>query len=422
MRFYLIVFITLWLSRSSVEGAEYKYPYHDSYLATATSAILNDDRLTPRLRSEIVHVPVLPGRNHLPSLEGRGEMSVALYRQNRPAPLLFILAGLGSSPYFGVGPYLAGLFYQEGFHVVILPSPMSWNFALSASRSGAPGYPPEDARDLYEAMQKTLALLRDRHNLKISGINFMGVSLGALEGAYLSVIDADEPKIGIEKYLLVNPPVDLSYALKKLDEWNTLQTKFGSDKSKDIVAKAVAIVESFSEDRRDDPAVFDRLAKKFASFMTEELQFLVAENLQSQLPELIYVTQVIHDQNVLAAPKDQLRKRIQEAKSFTFTDYNEKIAVPLWRRQAADPQSDLASFIKRGSLTTILDRLRGNSKVRIMHNADDPLADRKSIEELKKALADQVRLYPYGGHLGNLWFPENKECALGHFRRVSRVR
>jgi predicted alpha/beta-fold hydrolase len=422
MRFHLIIFITTWLSWSYVGAAEYNYPYHDPYLATATTAILDDNGLAPRLRSTIVRVPGLRGRNQLPSLEERGELSVALDRQDHPAPLLFILAGLGSNPYFGVAQYLGSLFYEEGFHVVILPSPMSWNFALAASQSGAPGYAPEDARDLYEAMQKSLAVLRDRYNVKITGINFMGVSLGALEGAYLSVIDADDGKIGIEKYLLVNPPVDLSYALKKLDEWSALQVKFGGDRSKDIVAKAVAIVESFSEDRRDDPAVFDRLVKKFASFTTEELQFLIAENLQSQLAELIYVTQVIHDQSVLAAPKDQVRKRIQEAKSFTFTDYNDKIAVPLWRREAADPQADLASFIKRGSLAQILDRLRGNSKVRIMHNADDPLADRKSIEELKEALGDQVTLYPYGGHLGNLWFPENKEYALRQFGTVPRAR
>ena len=169
---------------------------------------------------------------------------------------------------------------------------------------------------------------------------------------------------------------------------------------------------------RDNPAVFDRLAKKFASFSTEELQFLIAENLQSQLAELVYVTQVIHNQNVLTAPKDQARKRIQEAKNFTFTDYNEKIGVPLWRRQTAEPQADLESFIKRGSLQQILVRLRGNAKVHIIHNVDDPLANRKSIEELKEALADQVTLYPYGGHLGNLWFPKNKEYALRFFRTI----
>src|SRR5437868_213386 len=230
MLFQLIIFITTWLSWSYVQAAEYNYPYHDPYLATATTAILDDDGPAARLKSTIVHVPGLGGgRNQLPSLEGRGDLSVALYRQDHPAPLLFILAGLGSNPYFGVAQYLARLFYEEGFHVVILPSPMSWNFALSTSQSGAPGYAPEDVRDLYEAMQKSLAVLRDRYNVKITGINFMGVSLGALEGAYLSVIDADERKIGMDKFLLVNPPVDLSYALKKLDEWSALQVKFGGD-------------------------------------------------------------------------------------------------------------------------------------------------------------------------------------------------
>jgi hypothetical protein len=267
-------------------------------------------------------------------------------------------------------------------------------------------------------MQNCLSTLRDQYDVKITAINFMGVSLGALEGAYLSVIDAEERKIDIGRYLLVNPPVDLSYAHKKLDEWSALQKTLGSDKSEDIVGKAVAIVESFSKERRDDPAVFDRLAKKFASFTTEELQFLIAGYLQTQLPELVYVTQVIYDQGVLTAPKDEVRKRLEEAKKFTFTDYNEKIAVPLWKRRATESQVNLESLINRGSLARILDRLRSNSKVHIMHNADDFLAERKSIEELKTALGDQVRVYPYGGHLGNIWFPENKEYALRLFRPV----
>jgi hypothetical protein len=412
----LTVLATLCLLANSVEAADYKYPYHAPYLATATTAILSDDGATERTKSTIVHVPGLPGRNNLPSLEGRGHVSLALYRQNHSAPLLFILAGLGSSPYFGVAPYLASLFYQEGFHVVILPSPMSWNFALSASRSGAPGYVAEDARDLYEVMQKTLTTLRNRYDVKTTAINFMAVSLGALEGAYLSVIDADEGKIGIAKYLLVNPPVDLAYAIKKIDEWNALARKFGREKSQEIVAKALGIVDSFSEERRDDPAVFDRLAKKFAAFTTEDLQFLIAENLQSQLAELVYVTQVIHDQKVLTAPKDDMRKSLEEAKSFTFTDYNQKIALPLWQTELGDPQADLETFIQRGSLARIVDRLRGNPKVHIVHNADDFLAERKSIEALKEDLGKQVTLYPYGGHLGNLWYPENKEHALRYFK------
>ena len=143
----LIVLIAICLSWSSVAAEDYAYPYHDPYVATITAAILNGDAFAPRLKRQVIHVPGLRGRNQLPSLEGRGDLSVALHRQRHPAPLLFVLSGVGSNPYFGLATYFAGLFHREGFHVVILPSPMSWNFALAASRSGAPGYAPADARD-----------------------------------------------------------------------------------------------------------------------------------------------------------------------------------------------------------------------------------------------------------------------------------
>jgi hypothetical protein len=417
MRFHfaLAVLAALGLLTRSIEAADYEYPYRDPYLATATSVILGNDEATARVESNILRVPGLPGRNKLPSLEGRGDLSLAFYRQNQAAPLLFILAGVGSNPYFGVGPYLASLFYRAGSHVVILPSPMNWNFALSASTSGAPGYAPADARDLYDVMQKTLTTLRDRYDVKPTVIRFLGVSLGALEGAYLSVIDADEGKIGIANYLLINPPIDLHYALKKTDEWSRLAQKYGPERSRELLSKALAIVDSFSDETPDDPAVIDRLAKKLAGFTTEELQYLIAETLQSQLYELIYVTQVIQDQNALPAPKADMRKRLQEAKSFTLVDYYWKIAVPLWRKQSGDTQADPESLLQRSSLAPIMDRLRNNPKVHILHNVDDFLVERKSIEALKEALGDQVTLYPYGGHVGNLWYPENKKTVLKFF-------
>src|SRR5260370_34957864 len=83
-------------------------------------------------------------------------------------------------------------------------------------------------------------------------------------------------------------------------------------------------------------------------------------------------------------------------------------ALPVWRLQAADP-------LTAGSLAAILDRLRGNSRVHVMHNADDFLADRRSIDELKEALGDHMTLYPYGGHLGNAWYPKNREFVLRFF-------
>ena len=32
-------------------------------------------------------------------------------------------------------------------------------------------------------------------------------------------------------------------------------------------------------------------------------------------------------------------------------------------------------------------------------------------------MGSQVTLYPYGGHLGNLWYPQNKESIQKLFKR-----
>ena len=176
---------------------------------------------------------------------------------------------------------------------------------------------------------------------------------------------------------------------------------------------------SFPKEKRDDPAIIDKFTKAFAGFTTEELQFLIAEDFQSLLPELIYVTEALEDHGILKTPRDDARKRLQEAKGLAFSDYSQKIALPAWRRRLAEPQADMDSFWRRGSIPPILDRLRVNPRVQFMHNADDFIARRELIEALKADLGDQLTLYQYGGHLGNLWFPPNREY-IERFFKTSR--
>ena len=83
----LAILIVCGLVTRSVEAAEYRYPYRNPYLATVTTAILSGDGAC--IKPSILRVPGLPGRNKLPTLEGRGNVSLALYQQDGPAPLLW---------------------------------------------------------------------------------------------------------------------------------------------------------------------------------------------------------------------------------------------------------------------------------------------------------------------------------------------
>jgi hypothetical protein len=404
----------------AIDPAEYAYPFRDAYVATITAGALSPDGVTPGAKREVIHVPMLRRADPPPFLKGRDDVSIALYRQPGPAPLLFVLGGIGSNAYFGLGPYYAGLLHREGAHVVVLPSPMSWNFAFAASGSGVPGYVPDDARDLYQLMQATLALLRSRHGVEVTHVDFLGASLGAVEGAYLSVLDEDEGRIGIRSFLLLNPPPDLRYAFARLTEWQGLGAKLGVERATKVGVKARGLVEEYIDERRLDPNVsFDRAVREFSRLSTEELQFIIAEYVRAALPELVYVTQAIDDQGALKAPRTDERARLREAKTFTLKDYEEKIAIP--RLRGREPGASSSSLISLGSMRAILDRLSANPRVHIVHNVDDPLAEPAALEELSNAMGSRMTLYPYGGHLGNLWYARNRDQIV-HFFRDSTVR
>src|SRR5262249_3619841 len=153
------------------------------------------------------------------------------------------------------------------------------------------------------------------------------------------------------------------------DEWNALSAKFGHITSRELVNRALATVDAFSKEDRSDLAVFTRFAAEFAKFTTEEIQFLLAKALQLSLPELVYVTQVIHDPADRPANMREARQRIEAANNVTFADYVERIALPLWRQDGAQGQATLKEFARRGSLVAIRERLRGNPRVYVAHNA-----------------------------------------------------
>ncbi len=67
------------------------------------------------------------------------KLKYRLARQDREAPLIFIIAGTGAPYTSSINEYLKKLFYQAGFHVVQLSSPTSYDFMSAASRFATPG-------------------------------------------------------------------------------------------------------------------------------------------------------------------------------------------------------------------------------------------------------------------------------------------
>ncbi len=60
IHFVMAALTTLTLLTHSIEAADYKYPYRDPYLATATTAILSDEGATARVTSILSMCPGFP--------------------------------------------------------------------------------------------------------------------------------------------------------------------------------------------------------------------------------------------------------------------------------------------------------------------------------------------------------------------------
>lgn len=174
------------LAASSVSAASpaYDFPFKDPLVATVLGTpkelVAEVDYDIPRKDREIV---IFPERK-LPSIVALPTFRYAITAQEEAAPLIFVIAGTGSSHRGAKMRMLEAAFYGAGFHVVSLSSPTYANFVLTASSTQIPGRAIDDAGDLYRVMEAIWAEHRDR--LEVTDFHVTGYSLGGAHAAFVA--------------------------------------------------------------------------------------------------------------------------------------------------------------------------------------------------------------------------------------------
>ncbi|MDD5267205.1 MAG: alpha/beta hydrolase [Methylococcales bacterium] len=406
-------------SAQRIDEASYHYPYKDPYLATSTLGLMQGSEKPPTSEIKDLRLNVLNHREDIRKniyLEGMSALRYRFYQQNGPAPLIFIIPGLSGSAYSGPARFLAEWFADHGFHVLILPSPFNWNFALAASASGYPGYTQEDTQDLYLAMQMVLNDVKTHCQAQIGKIGMLGFSDGALYAAYVSKMDSEKKRIGIDTYLLVNPPVDLFEAARKIDSMAAIGKDFGADQKTHLEAYGFGVV---TEGMNKDTGAPDYFAdwNKRLRLKDKQIEFLIGKNLDDAVGDAIYVIDLANDSAILKTPIswDYRSGRLEEARSFGLMRYMEAFLVPRLKR-TGNKQMNLKTLDTHNSIRGIGSGLKNNPAVFLMHNLDDILVSAQDIAYLEKVFGERAVIYPHGGHLGNLWYPDNKKHMLDVFR------
>ena len=407
-----------------VDAESYGYPLANPFEATIATT---PPELRPELpadgdiRQHDYSVRLRPDREFelLDNFWPVTKLRYRLAEQKGRAPLIFIIAGTGAHYASGTNEYLKKLFYGAGFHVVQLSSPTSYDFMAAASRSATPGYSPEDADDLYRAMQ---AVRAQHPRLEVSEFLLTGYSLGALHAAFVSQIDETRRAFDFKRVLLLNPPVNLYTSISNLDK--LVQTKVqGIDNSTNFYDLVLGKLTRYFNDKGyldiNEAMLYD-FQQSTERLSDEQMAMLIGTSFRFSSADIVFTSDLLNRRGLIT-PRDY---RITESTSLTpffqmalrcdFDCYIAEQLMPMWR--ARYDGGSLNQLIEKSSLYALEDYLKSSDKIAVMHNADDLILGQGDIGFLRRTFGDRLTLYPHGGHCGNLNYRVTSDAMLEFFR------
>ncbi len=353
--------------------------------------------------------------------DGHPDLTYMVWLQKDPSTLVVILPGFSGNYLSSSNIALAEVFFKKGYSALVVSSAMNWEFMEGAATAKVPGYTPQDAVDIYNALQAVFADIEKRSPGKMTKKILAGMSLGALHTLFISEIDGREKKIGFERYLAINPPVDLMHALGMIDSYHLTWEKWRVDQIQRKVDMAVASYLKLMElkpaaNRKADPespTPLPTFAVPTLPIGEEEARELIGFNFQLRLLEIIYSINKRHDFGLIRTKCGWFQRRdlYNEMDRFTFRVYINTFIKKYYSEKLGRPV-DIEQLNREASLPAIEASLAADKKVRVFHNADDFLLTDTHREWLKKTLGPRLTLFDHGGHLGNLYLREVQELMI----------
>jgi len=143
-------------------------------------------------------------------------------------------------------------------------------------------------------------------------------------------------------------------------------------------------------------------------FCDVESKFLVGMAFRFILRDIIFSSQLRHNQGVLQEPIDELRREpvYREILQYSFTDYVERFLVPYYQTRGIDLR-DPEALQKASDLRVYTEALRAHPGVRLIENRNDILLAAEDLAWLETTFdPSRLTFFEKGGHLGNLGHPD----------------
>lgn len=322
--------------------------------------------------------------------------------KNSPVAIIYPSIGEGISSHHSV--IMAKLFYDEGYSVIIQGSHFQWEFVNSMPKGYVPGVPAQDADYLKTVTFKILKSLEDKYKCKFREKVVIGTSFGALETLFLADKEYKNNTMNITKYISINPPIELLYAMKQVDKNNEEWQKNPDNLKERVGVTAAKILQLLNE-------------KESPDFKIEQLPFSDAEAkiitgfiMHQKLSDVIFAIE-----NISKSKKTDF---YEEMNNMSYEDYMEKYIL--------DKDSILSydDLNYDSSLYSISEYLKCNDNYKIFHTLDDYLVTPQQLAQLKKYAKNKAVFISNGSHLGYMYRPEfiealRKEISLTQSEAVA---
>jgi pimeloyl-ACP methyl ester carboxylesterase len=291
---------------------------------------------------------------------------------------------------------------------------------VTASTTQAPGVLDDDSRDLYRAM-KMIWEQQLSKDLEVTDFHVTGYSLGGAQTGYLAMLDEQEQVFNFKKALMINPPVSLYNSARRLDGfwrdnitsteqasayWSRLMNALGEEYANTSGAVSLGpefLYDIYSRRNPDDRQLATLIGLVFA--ITAQNMITVAD-VRTQSGYIVPV-------GTTASTAANVDPYFIVAARTSFEDYFNDLLVPFYQR--TDPSITAEQLKQRASLKSFEDYLRTTDKVGLSHNRDDIIMADGEIEWLEDVFGDRAKIWPRGGHCGNMAYRENVEHMLAFF-------
>jgi len=339
------------------------------------------------------------------------ELNFTYWLQRKPAPVVYIVPGLGSHRLAGPALALAELVYSNGFSAVTVSSAYNYEFMERASTAALPSYAPVDAHDLHVALTQIDRRLEALHPGRLKARAVMGYSMGGFHSLFIAGTAATNsgspaPLMTFDRYVAINSPVRLIYAVSQLDAFFqgplTWPPEERTANMENTFLKVAALSRSSLAPQGTLP------------FSAIESKFLIGVAFRLILRDMIFTSQRRNNQGVLETPIKNLRRDpvYQEILQYSFTDYFERFVTPYYQTRGIDLRQP-ETLKSAEDLRTYAGPLQANSNIRLIVNRNDILLANEDLAWLEATIdRERLKIFEKGGHLGNLAHPAVQKAIL----------